>query len=274
MGGSQTTGKLETNRRKNILVIDDDLGMRESLDEVFNEDFNVFMAMNGEEGIDFLKGRRFNLVLLDLSLPGIDGIEVLKWTRGLAEPPPVMILTGHSSQERAEECADLAVIGYVQKPFDANKLFDRVTVMLKEDKKTGIIAANSKSGSAKKLSSLVEKAIRFIKGHYLDHTEPLKPKEVADHVGVSREHLLRSFKEEIECGVNEFINRLRIRKAKELLLEKKDAVISEISYGSGFENENYFIKIFKRYTGTTPTDFRESNGLLETSVRDPLGDLV
>jgi len=259
MEDSQTTGELRTNQRKSILIIDDEQGILESLDEMFSEKFNVFTAMDGEKGIDLLKRCRFNLVLLDLTMPGIDGMEVLKWIRGFSEPPPVMILTGHSTHERAKGCADSGVLGYIEKPFNTTELFDRVTAILKEDKKKGNIATNSESVFAKKLSSLVEKAIKFINIHYTDHTAPLRPNKVATHIGVSREHLVRKFKEEIGCGVNEYINRLRIKKAKQHLLQNKDATLSNISYDSGFENETYFFKMFKRYTRTTPTNFRKSN---------------
>jgi len=252
--------KLETNQRKNILVIDDDLGMRESLEEVFNEDFNVFTAKGGIEGIDFLKRRRFNLVLLDLTMPGMDGVDVLRWTRELEEPPPVMIITAHSSQERAEECADLAVIGYVQKPIDATKLFNRVTAILNKDKQTGNIETDSEDVSPKKLTSLVEEAIRYIKTRYTDHIEPLRPSEVAAYLRVSREYLVRQFREETAYGVSEYINRLRIKKAKELLLRNRDTPISEISCQSGFADGNYFLRVFNKYEGMTPTEFRKSNG--------------
>lgn len=259
MGNSQTTGELETHQRKSILIIDDEPGILESLDQLFSDKFNVLMAVDGEEGIGLLKRRRFNLVLLDLTMPGMDGMEVLKWIRNLSEPPPVMILTGHSTHERAKGCADSGVLGYIEKPFNTTELFDRVTAILKEGKKKGNIATNSEPAFAKKISSLVEKVIRFINIRYTDHANPLRPKEVAAHLGVSREHLVRRFKEETGCGVNEYINRLRIKKAKQLFLQNKDAIISKVAYDSGFENETYFLKIFKRYTGTTPTNFRKPN---------------
>src|SRR4030067_1668456 len=249
----QTTGELKTDQRKSILIIDDEQGIWESLDELFGEKFNLFTAIDGKEGIDLLKHRRFNLVLLDLTMPGIDGMEVLKWIRGLSESPPVMILTGHSTHERDKGGADSGVLGYIEKPFNAAELFNRVSAILQEDKKKGNIATDSESAFTKKLSSLVEKAIRFFNIRYTDHINPLRPHEVAAHVGVSREHLGRRFKEELGCGVTEYINRLRIEKAKQLLLENKDTPISEIYCDSGFENENYFLKIFKRYTGMTPT---------------------
>jgi DNA-binding response OmpR family regulator len=188
----QTTGELKTDRRKSILIIDDEQGILESLDELFSEKFNVFMAMDGEEGIDFLKRHFFDLVLLDLTMPGIDGMEVLKWIRGLSEPPPVMILTGHSTHERAKGCANSGVLGYIEKPFNPAELFNRVSAFLQEDKKKGNISANLEPAIAEKLSSLVAKAIRFINIRYTDHVNPLRPNEVAAHVGVSREHLTRS----------------------------------------------------------------------------------
>ena len=124
--GTELDG-LTGHKRKNILVVDDEPGILESLEEVFNPKFNVFTAKDGKEAIDLLERLRFNLITLDLTLPGIDGIDVLKKIRGLPEPPPVIIITAHSTHERAKICADSAVKGYIEKPFDPFALLERVS---------------------------------------------------------------------------------------------------------------------------------------------------
>jgi len=84
--------------------------------------------------------------------------------------------------------------------------------------------------------------------------------EVADHVRVSGEHLTRRFKKEIGCGVNEYINRLGIEKAKKLLIVDKTSILSKIMFESGFVDERHFTRMFRRYTGTTPADSRKFSG--------------
>jgi len=243
-------------QRKNILVVDDEPGILESLEEVFNQRFNVFTAKDGKEAIDLLGRLRFDLVTLDLTLPEIEGIDVLKRIRELSEPPPVIVITGHSTHERAKECANSAVQGYIEKPFDPFELLERVTGILRENKNTENVVTNSEPVFAKELSRLVEKTIRFINIHY---TRPIRPKNVAEQVSIPRKRLGKKFKEETGHSMDDYLNWKRMQKTKELLLQNRDANLSEISYKSGFKSEAHFLRVFKRHTGTTPTDFRKSN---------------
>ncbi len=71
--------------------------------------------------------------------------------------------------------------------------------------------------------------------------------------------LARGFKEETGCSVNDFINKLRIERARQLLLQKADLKLSEISYQMGINNDTHFLKTFRRYMGMTPTAFRKTN---------------
>ena len=249
-------------RRKNILVVDDEQGILESLEEVFNQRFNVFTAKDGREAIDLLGRLRFNLVTLDLTLPEIEGIDVLKRIRELSEPPPVIVITGHSTHERAKECANSAVLGYVEKPFDPFELLERVTGILKENKDTEKAGTDSELLFTKKLSEIVEKAVRFININYCKMNfckRPIRPKDVAAHVSVPRKLLGKMFKEETEHTMDDYLNLNRVEKAKELLLRDRDARESEASYKSGFRSVAHFLRVFKRYTGMTPTDFRKSH---------------
>jgi len=243
-------------QRKNILVIDDEQGILESLEEVFNQTFNVFTAKDGREAIDLLGRLSFNLVTLDLALPEIEGIDVLKRIRELSEPPHVIVITGHSTHERAKECANSAVQGYIEKPFDPFELLERVTGILRENKNAKNVVTDSEPLFVKESSRLVEKAIRFINIHY---TRPIRPKNVAEQVSIPRKRLGRKFKEETGHSMDDYLNWKRMQKAKELLLQNREANLSEVSYKSGFKSEAHFLRVFKRYTGTTPTDFRKSN---------------
>ncbi len=257
----QTTRTAHGNQRKRILLIDDEPGILESLEVLFDERFHIFKAKDGKEGISLLKRLQLDLVILDLTLPEIDGMHVLRWIRGQSETLPVIIITAHSTHEKAAECADSLVQGYINKPFDSLDLFERVVGILNEDSDDSADAtADSGPEFANGLSSFVRESIRFIIGHY---REPIRPRDVAARISVSREYLARKFKEETGFSVGDYINRLRIEKAGQLLLEKRDLKLSELSYEMGFNSDTHFLKTFKRYAGVTPTAFRKSNHLAE-----------
>jgi len=168
----------------------------------------------------------------------------------------VIVMTAHSTIERAERCADLTVQGYVRKPFDPFDLLGRVRVMLKEDRGIGGSKGNrSKCSLMNRPSVLVRESIKNIGDHY---TKPIRPKDVAAQVHISREYIGKKFKKETGRSVGEHINRLRIDRAKQVLLKKRDIKLSKISSEVGFTHESYFLRMFKKYTGMTPTAFKKS----------------
>jgi len=260
-GGVRTElNSFEIIRKKSILVVDDDAGVVESLEETFNDDFNVFTAKDGKEAIDLLQRHRVDFVTLDLTMPGMDGMDVLKWIRGLSKPPHVIVITAHSDHERAKFCADsAAVVGYIEKPFDCLELLERVKVILGVNKNEENAVTNSELVFANKPSGLIEKVVRYSDTHCTNINPPIRPKDVAKEFGIPRKRLGKMFKEETGYSMDYYINWKRVQEAKGLLLRDWDAHLSEILPKSGFENMAHFLRVFKRYTSTTPTEFRESN---------------
>jgi YesN/AraC family two-component response regulator len=237
--------------RKNILVIDDEPAMLESLEELFGDDFNVFKAGGGKEGLRLLENARVDLVLLDLKLAETDGTEVLKSLRRFSAVP-VIVMTAYSTIEWAERCADLAVQGYIKKPFDPDDMLEKVRAVLGERRGTGQVR---EGGSMDGLSPRIRKAVRIIGDHY---TESIRTRDVAAQVFASRDYLGKKFKHETGHSIDEKINVQRVEKAKHLLLEKPDARLSEIAEEAGFGSERQFRRVFKRHTGMTPAAFKKS----------------
>ena len=109
-------------KKKNLLVIDDEIGPRESLRILFNDDYNVYVAESGEEGLKKLKEQKFDLVILDLKMPGIGGIEVLKKIRSTNSATRVIVLTGYGSPETEKKVSKMGVSAYLNKPFDIGEI--------------------------------------------------------------------------------------------------------------------------------------------------------
>jgi len=244
--------------RENILVIDDEEGVQDSLEVLFRDDFNVFKARDGREGLRLVNSLRPDLVLLDLKLPIIPGVDVLKSMRESSDLPPVMILTAHNSAEWAARCADLGVQGYIEKPFDPFVLFERVKKTLAGKKSSENIETDHPIPSpVKNLSSVVKKAIEFIENNYM-RPIPILPRDVAKYVGRSEVRFGKRFKRETGKTIGEYFTDLRIKKAKELLLEDEDIKPSHLWERLGFNSERHFFRTFKRITGKTPAAFRKS----------------
>jgi signal transduction histidine kinase len=113
--------------KRKLLFIDDDPYVIASLKMLFGRDFHTYDAANADDGIQLFKNLHPDVVLLDLRLPGKDGIAILKAIRTLDQITPVVIVTGFATQATAEECRRLGAVDYVDKPFNAVYLKDRVS---------------------------------------------------------------------------------------------------------------------------------------------------
>lgn len=111
------------NKSVNILIVDDDESIRDSCTQVLKkEGYGVKAAKDGEEGLNAFKKEFFHLVFLDLKLPGIDGMEVLKKIKEENPATPVIIITGYASITSAVECMKRGAFDYLAKPFSPEEL--------------------------------------------------------------------------------------------------------------------------------------------------------
>ena len=113
----------EARRQFRILVVDDELVVRDSLKEwLEDEDFRVDMAESGDEALKQLGTETYNLMLLDIKMPGMDGVEVLKRSKDMRPELPVVMMTAYATVETAVEAMKIGALDYLMKPFDPDSL--------------------------------------------------------------------------------------------------------------------------------------------------------
>jgi len=121
--------------RFKILVIDDEQGIRDLFIQALEEDdYEVLTVDNGEQGLEIIKNEKPNVTFLDLKLPGIDGLEVLKRISELKSKPIVIMITGHGTIAKAAKTMDLGAHDYIVKPFDIDEIIKLMKQALKIDK--------------------------------------------------------------------------------------------------------------------------------------------
>lgn len=119
-------------QKAKILIVDDEENIRKMLRRALeSENHEIETALNGDEGLSKIKEDDFDLILLDLKLPGMDGIEVLEKMREEDILVPVLIITGYGSTESAVKVMKLGAIDYLQKPFKPQDIKEQVTDILK-----------------------------------------------------------------------------------------------------------------------------------------------
>ena len=116
--------------RTRILVADDEEGIRESLNLILSEDYDLTFVKDGEETLATLGKERFDVVLLDIKMPKLDGLEVLKRLRERGSGTPVLVLTAYQSVELAKEAVKLGALDYLPKPFEREQILNAVRGVL------------------------------------------------------------------------------------------------------------------------------------------------
>lgn len=114
-----------------ILIVDDQYGIRVLLNEVFNkEGYKTFQAANGIQALDIVKNQRPDLVLLDMKIPGMDGIEILKRMKIIDEGIRVIIMTAYGELDMIQESKELGALTHFAKPLDIDEIRDAVKTYL------------------------------------------------------------------------------------------------------------------------------------------------
>ena len=109
-----------------ILIADDEEGIRESLNLILGEDYDLVFARDGEETLAKLSRELFGLALLDIKMPKLDGLEVLKRLKQDGVRTPVLVLTAYQSVELAKEAVKLGAMDYLPKPFERDQILRAV----------------------------------------------------------------------------------------------------------------------------------------------------
>ncbi len=113
--------------KKMILIVDDDNFMRETISDILREKgYDVDWAMSGEEAIKKVEEKKYDIVLLDLRLGGMDGCETHKAIKKSNYSAKTIMMTGYSQDKTIKECLDDGVCGVLYKPFDIDKLLKLV----------------------------------------------------------------------------------------------------------------------------------------------------
>ena len=118
--------------RTRILVADDEEGIRESLNLILGDDYDLDFAQDGEETLRKLKDQRFTLALVDIKMPKMDGLEVLRRAQAAGNQTPILILTAYQSVELAKEAVKLGAHNYLPKPFERHQILSAVRNALTE----------------------------------------------------------------------------------------------------------------------------------------------
>lgn len=254
-----------------VLLIDDNKDIQKLVGELLGSDYNIITASNGKEGIKMAARYVPDLIICDVMMPVMDGLECCRYIKNEVSTShiPVLMLTACSMDEQRIQGYDSGADGYLSKPFNINVLKSRCSSLIANRKRIKDLwlsrpAALSKDSPEKTTvtNSLPTDDIdnefynRFLKilNEGLGNPE-LNVDMIASKMGLERSQFYRKIKALTNYAPVELIRRLRLQRGQELLLSTEKN-IGEIAYETGFSTPAYFTKCYRDAYGETPSQVR------------------
>lgn len=243
-----------------LLVIDD---KQESVDVIaryLENDFKVLKAYDGEEGLKLAAGCLPDLIITDIMMPGMGGIELLRELKGdkRLQHIPVIIFTACTSEDEMLETLDYGVDAYLTKPASLRLLRKRIDKLLEQPRQQDIVALESSAKQAPAQSYTKEEQRFLLRCREIIDSniknEEFSIDSLADALAMSHSALYKKIKQMTGMSLIEFINDYKIYKAVQLF-EQGATNIETVSEACGFNDVKNFRLMFKRKTGLTPKQY-------------------
>ncbi len=248
-----------------ILVVDDNADMRKYITYELQNDYQIIEAENGLEG--FEKTIEFNpeLIISDVMMPVIDGIEFCNniKTNEITSHIPVLLLTARSSEESTIDGFGSGADDYIVKPFSAAVLKSRIKNVLHNREQLRQLYSTQIKIEPKEITlnaideKFMAKVLKIVEENISN--ADFSVVTLAEKTFMSRSNLFRKIKSLTGENVSDFILSMRMKKAAEML-QQSSLEITEIAYQSGFNDPKYFTTYFGKVFGKTPLQYRNSKG--------------
>lgn len=244
---------------KKLLVIDDSDQIRWFLKHVFNKEYQILEARNGQDGINVALKEEPDLILCDVMMPVKDGYETCREIKNdpkMAQTPVVM-LTAKVESEDVITGIEAGADDYITKPFDVEILRSKINSLMKKSDDMKRYFSNSSAASHNEENTLstnpfMDAVVKNIEKHLDDST--FEAKVLADSLNMSLPTLYRKIKQYSDLSILELTRNIRLKKAAELLASQQYSV-QEVAEMVGFNDTATFRKRFTEQYGVTPSQY-------------------
>ena len=246
-----------------ILLVDDEPDILEIVGfNLSNEGYNVITAENGADAVKKAKKEKPHLIVLDVMMPEMDGIEFCKKIKSdeTTSHIAVILLTAKTTHEDKMAGLEAGAEAYVRKPFDLNELdllvrnFIEIRKKLRDKVLAGANLDLEKLNFQDKDKAFIEEVSKIINENI--ESEKLNTKEIGKQLGISETLVYLKLKKLLNMSGSDYIQSIRFQKVIELMADS-NRNISDIAYEVGFTDPNYFSKVFKKVYKKTPTVYRK-----------------
>jgi signal transduction histidine kinase/DNA-binding response OmpR family regulator/ligand-binding sensor domain-containing protein len=246
---------------KTLLIVEDNVEFRHFLVEQLSEKFNIMEAGDGKQGEETAIGKSPDLIVSDLMMPVMDGLEMCQRIKNNIQTShiPIILLTARLSDEAKIESYKAGADSYISKPFNYDVLLARIEMLIEQQEKRKKIFHKTIEITPSSITTtsldeeLVKKALLSVEKNMSNPEYSVD--ELSSDIALSRSQLYRKLQSITGLSPNEFIRSIRLKRAAQLL-KNTQYNISEIATRVGFNTIKYFNVYFKDEFGVTPTQYR------------------
>ncbi|MBO5337388.1 MAG: response regulator [Lachnospiraceae bacterium] len=256
-----------------IIVADDEPIERMVVEKIIKKYFpgqlEIVLGVNGREVMELFEEEQTHIALLDIEMPGINGLEAANRIREKSKDCSIIFLTAFDEFSYAKKAIAVKALDYLLKPVAEEELVAvleeaiRIQEAMQQEKTKDTPAVNNEilqpdvhiqeNGNENLRMNAVTESIRlYIENHYM---EDIALQDVAAAMNYSDAYFCKLFKQCFDKSFVSYLTWFRVEKAKELLADVL-VNVKEISINVGYRDSNYFTKVFKRLVGVTPSEYR------------------
>lgn len=257
--------KKDFDHSSTLLIVEDDDELRKLLIEIFEPIFEIYEAKNGEDAFKIAQLNSPDLILSDVMMPGISGINLCARIKSHFDTShiPVILLTALSSVEHNIKGLNCGADDYITKPFNIRILIAKCINLLNNRRKLQERYRTLENNSAEQLTNnkldqdFIDHIIRIVQTKLEEGNGDINVTLLCSELGLSRTKLFLKMKKITGESPHYFIQNIKLKTAAKMLRENEEYNISDISFQLGFSSLNYFGKSFKEYFGMSPTAYRK-----------------
>lgn len=244
-----------------VLIVEDNFDLRNFLVQTLRSDYRTLGAEDGKEGLAMAKKYSPELIISDVMMPVMDGIELCSRLKKDIQTShiPIILLTARNMVEDWVEGLETGADDYIPKPFNLQILEAKMNSLVESRRKLKRMFSRGETVEPSELASnavdeeFLAKAYRILEKNYLE--PEFSASQFASEMFVSRSLLYKKIRAITDLNITDFINSFKLKKALELIQENK-LPIADIAFNVGFNDPKYFSRIFRKFYGMSPSEFQ------------------
>lgn len=253
----------ETQSRSSILIVEDNEEILQLIQRLLKRDYQTYTATNGDEAISILKNRKIDLIISDIMMPGIDGIQLCQLIKQDIEYShiPIILLTAKTEEKDRADAYESGADAFITKPFNLNVLHARIKNLLKRRENTAKEFKNHLIFELKDMEftdidkEFIQKAIDCVHRHIEDSS--FDQQQFSEEMNMSKSTLYNKLKNLTGLHTSAFITNIRMKTACKIMDQNPGIRISDLAYTVGFNDPKYFSACFKKEFNMRPSEYIE-----------------